>query len=253
MSKLEDVAALLREEMVEEQHDERRPEEEAVEHEASGDPTDSPSGDPTDSPSDDPTDSLPPERQTVKSLAQKLGVKPSEVYNLLEVSLPNDKVYTLGEIKDLAAQGVVLGKTKDTLEKDATDLLVQRRELQLVAEQMATTGRISQAEVDAMRQAEEKRLAAEMQNFQRSVPSWSDPVVRSREIDAISKHAKSYGISIPKFEALVTDARVMKLIRDAALAVPEQKPAVQPRRAPLKAAKPVGKLDQISALLAGGT
>lgn len=224
MSALEEVTALLNGETQEEAPDEREPEGLAAEPEVSSD----------DTADTEPAERQPPEKQTVKTLAEKLGVKPSELYDLIEIGLPNDKVYSLGELKDLAVTGQALGKTKATLEKDATDLLVQRRELQLVAEQMAKTGRITQTEVDAMRQAEEKRLAAEVQNFRRSVPSWDDPVTRSRELDAISRHVRQYGLSVPEFEGLVTDARVMKLIRDAAVNTPEPKPAVAPRRAPAR-------------------
>lgn len=223
MSALEEVTALLNGETLEEKPDEREPEGIPDEPEV-------------ETPSDEPAaeERPAPEKQTVKTLAEKLGVKPSELYDLIEIGLPNDKVYSLGELKDLAVTGQALGKTKATLEKDATDLLVQRRELQLVAEQMAKTGRITQAEVDAMRQTEEKRLAVEVQNFRRSVPSWDDPVTRSRELDAISRHVRQYGLSVPEFEGLVTDARVMKLVRDAAISAPEPKPAVAPRRAPAR-------------------
>lgn len=238
MSKLEDVAAILRGDIPEEPQDEREPEGVADE--------------PEESEPEEPAaeERAAPERQTVKTLAEKLGVKTSELYDLIDIGLPNDKVYSLGELKDLAVQGVALGKTKSTLEKDATDLLVQRRELQLVAEQMSKTGRISQEEVDALRKTEEKRLAAEVQNFRRSVPSWDDPVTRSRELDAIKGHVGKYGLSVPEFEGLVTDARVMKLVRDAAINAPEPKPVVAPRRSPPKATTTKGDtLSKISALL----
>jgi len=246
MSKLEDVAALLRGEQPqpEVQTDERRSEEETGGHEAE-----------TSSEQPAAIEAKEPERQTVRTLAEKLGVKESEVYGLLDIGLPNDKHYTLGELKDLAVQGIGLTKTTAKLEKDATDLLVQRRELQMVAEKMAATGRISQAEVDEMRQTEEKRLAAEVQNFRRSVPSWDDPVIRSRETSTITEHARAYGLSMPEFEKLVTDARLMKLIRDAAINKPEQKPVIQPRKAPQQAARTGNSrrdtISQVAALLRG--
>lgn len=228
MSALEEVTALLNGETLEDKQDEREPEAVAVEPEDASADSEGVRG------SDSPEEGKPVEKQTVKTLAERLGVKPSELYDLIEIGLPNDKVYSLGELKDLAVTGQALGKTKATLEKDATDLLVQRRELQIVAEQMSKTGRISQAEVDELRKTEEKRLAAEVQNFRRSVPSWDDPVTRSRELDAISRHVRQYGLSVPEFEGLVTDARVMKLVRDAAISAPEPKPAVAPRRAPAR-------------------
>jgi hypothetical protein len=48
----------------------------------------------------------------------------------------------------------------------------------------------------------------------------------------------------------VTDARVMKLVRDAAINAPEPKPVVPPRRNPPKAATTKGDtLSQIAALI----
>lgn len=241
MSRVEDVAALLRGETKPEVDNERKPEaapgaDEGAESKQPG--------------HSDQEEQKKQERQTVRTLSEKLGITPADVYDLIDIGLPNDKVYSLGQLKDLAVENLAATKTKAQLERDATDLLVQRRELQMVAERAASTGRISQAEVDALREIEEKRLTAEMQNFRRSVPSWDDPVTRSREIDAITAFSKRYGISIPEFEALVTDARLMKLVRDAAVAVPDAGPVVQPRRVP--AARPLSggstKRDKISAV-----
>lgn len=219
MSKLEDVAALLRNEIPQEpEEDERRPEEE-VEAEATDDETET-----------EAAEEIKPERYGIKGLAEKLGVSIKDAYDSIEVALPNDKVYTLGQIKDLAAQGLKAGKANQANQQAATDLLVSRRELQLVADQLG--GKLPQEAVDKLHKLEETRKAAEVQNFLKSVPDWSDARTRDREVAAITEAAGRYGLSKSELDVLVTDSRLMKLVRDFAVAQPEQPKPVATRRAP---------------------
>lgn len=222
MSNLEEVAALLRGE-VKEPEDERRPEAVAAEPEDAGEP-DEPEA------AAEQAEEAPPERYGIKGLAEKLGVSIKQAYDSIEVALPNDKVYTLGQIKDLAAQGLKAGKATQANQQAATDLLVSRRELQLVAEQLG--GKLPQEAVDKLNKLEETRKAAEVQNFLKSVPDWSDARTRDREVAAITEAAGRYGLSKTELDVLVTDSRLMKLVRDFAVAQPEQPKPVAARRAP---------------------
>jgi len=235
MSKLEDVEALLRNEIPEEPEDERGFEAEATEPEDAAEDDTQASAEETK-----------PERYGIKGLAEKLGVSIKDAYDSIEVALPNDKVYTLGQIKDLAAQGLKAGKANQANQQAATDLLVSRRELQLVAEKLGD--KLPQEAVNNLFKLEETRKAAEVQNFLKSVPDWSDARTRDREVAAITDAASRYGLSKSELDVLVTDSRLMKLVRDFAVAQPEQPKPVATRRAPAQTVKRTGntKADMLS-------
>lgn len=247
MSKLEDVAALLRGEQPqpEGEDDGRRPEEDTAGQEVS---------EPEQQEDKAQAKAEEPERRSVKDLADKLGLEAKQLYQTLEVALPNDRVYTLGELKDLAVKGIQAGKTTQANQQAATDLLVQRRELQRVAEHMQQGGQITQEAADQLAKYEERRKSAEVQNFLKSVPEWSDAPTRDREVAAITAAAARYGLSQPELDALVTDSRLMKLVRDFAVATPAEPKVIGTRRAPAPAPTRTGNsrkdmLSQISQLL----
>jgi hypothetical protein len=234
MSKLEEVEALLRGEQPDERESEGIPAE----------PEDAPESEPTgeDESAQIQEAQAKPAELKVGDIADKLGLSKSEVYELLKVKLPGGQEYTLANLKDMAAQSHIADERRT---RDYNAMMVERKQTRELAEHLGQFDPAIKAKVEALSQ---QRQQAEMQALRAVLPEWDTPATAAKEIDAITKYASQYGIDKGELDVLVTDHRLLKLIRDNAVRPVTAPPA--PRSTAPRRQEPTGstKQDKLSAI-----
>lgn len=152
---------------------------------------------------------------TVKSLAEKLGIRPQDIYGSLQIDVGGTSV-TLSELKD---RGKDLHKADELLataeeRKTAVDneLMRTRRELAVAAEGIQVT--------PAHKQAAEDRWAsyvgAQNDLTLKAIPEWIDPAVQRADLTAVGEMlAGTYGFAQAEINAFA-DHRMVKLFQDFA-------------------------------------
>lgn len=194
-------------------------------------------------------------RYTVKDLAAKLEVQPKDLYKALDVKLSDGSTMSLSELKDLAVKGKHIEEHTTKRDKDYNELMVQRKEFNDLVEELSGTGKVSEDMINKVREQNDRRMASEMKLLLKALPDWENQSTRNKEVKAISEYARQYGITQSELDSLVTDHRLMKLIRDVATKPVNKPKDVAPiRKAPSKA--PVtstnsmsDKLNRISELI----
>lgn len=240
MSKLEDVTKLLEEEYV------SRPESSPVQEEERDEAVDE---------GTEAEEVQEETRYTVKELAAKLEVQPKDLYKALDVKLSDGSTMSLSELKDLAVKGKHIDEYSAKRDKDANELMIQRKEINDVMTELSSSGKITEEMINKVREQNEARMASEMKLLLKALPDWENQSTRTKEVKAIGDYARQYGITPSELDALITDHRLMKLIRDVATKPVSKTTDVTPiRRAPSKA--PVtstnnmaDKLNKISELI----
>lgn len=239
MSKLEEVAALLRGDVEEEKQDVSEPEAVSADDEAAEPAAESAS-----------EQDKEPERFSVKGLAEKLELSPKQVYEQLAVNL-GDKEYSLSQVKDLAKLGLKQEEREERRTSDYNKLMRERKEFDDVVRAVQASGvEIPQAFADEVKAVKAKRDAAEMSALARVLPEWEEASTRSKEIKQITELAATYGMGKQELDLLVTDHRLMKLLRDTAVAL-VKKQDVAPRSKPApRTPTPIGngRADKVSAI-----
>lgn len=219
MSKLEDVTKLLEEEYV------SRPESDPVQEEERDEAVDE--GTETEEVQEE-------TRYSVKDLAAKLEVQPKDLYKSLDIKLSDGSTMSLSELKDLAVKGKHIDEHTVKRDKDANELMVQRKEINDVMELLTTSGKVTEDMINKVREQNDMRMASEMKLLLKALPDWESQSVRNKEVKAIGDYARQYGITPTELDALITDHRLMKLIRDVAT-----KPVSKPKDiAPIRKAMP---------------
>jgi hypothetical protein len=223
MSRLDDVKALL--------------ETEGITGEARQDPPDDqhpddlPPGEmPDDADAAPPADpDAPPEIPKIKlqDAAEKLGV---DLYNGLQVPMGNGTHLSLGEVKDLAVRGkkalAEISEIRETADNSHRELMLQRADLMRATELLAPAlTPEQQARVEALKTTHNNR---EISLLLDAMPHWRQAESAQKELGRIQEYAGKYGISAPELEALVQDHRLIKLLRDVAVAVPKSKAPPKP-------------------------
>ena len=257
MSRLDDVAALLNTE--------------GITGAAAQDPPDEPHPDdlppgeaPDDAAADPPADpDAPPEIPKIKlqDAAEKLGV---DLYNGLQVPMGNGTHLSLGEVKDLAVRGkkalADIANIQETADNSHRELMLQRADLMRATELLAPAlTPDQQARVEALKTTHNNR---EISLLLDAMPHWRQAESAQKELGRIQDFVGKYGISAPELEALVQDHRLVKLLRDIAVAVPKPKAPPKPagrntnqthtdayRRATAAGASKADKLQGIASLL----
>ncbi len=155
---------------------------------------------------------------TIKALAEKLGVKPAELYKTV-VSIGDDKTATLGELKDSYQDAAKLDKSRNELDERrvAFDTEVAAK----TQEMAAAVGVIGvdnlnpgqqQAVYDWMAAVKQRESALML----KTTPEWSDPLVVESDKKHMLEAFSKFGISEADMQ-MVTDHKWMRAIRYYAL------------------------------------
>jgi hypothetical protein len=244
MSKLEDIHNLLLEEGHVGRHKEETDEDTGLVE---------PSGDVGDSDDEEGVQQEDKEvqRRSVKDLAAKLEITPKELYNTLDVKLSDGTVMTLSELKDLAIKGKSSDQSDERRNKDYNELMVERKQLNDVFTKLSSEVRLSEETINTVKAYNDEHMAKEMKLFIKAVPEWESQSNREKEVKQITNYAQQYGISGNELDALVTDHRLLKLIRDVATK-PVNKPTdITPmRKAPVKTMPTNTKQEKLAAIAA---
>lgn len=160
------------------------------------------------------------EKLTVKGLAAKLEMTPEELYNTLEIKLSDNSVLSLSEIKDMAVKGKSADIQLDRVNKDSNTLMAQRKELFELTDLLRSEGKVSTNIVERCRQNIARQDARETQLLMAALPNWENQEIRGKEQNAIYGLVQPYGLTPTDVDRLVTDHRLVKVLRDLANAKP---------------------------------
>ena len=165
---------------------------------------------------------------TVASLAEKLQADPKAVY-ALEVPLADGQTVTLGALKDAYQPAAALAKDREAFLEERGRHEAQRRqndqELQEFVRLLpreALDPRLLEKAKGALQANRETENAA----FLKAVPEWQDPIRVTADRGVMENYVAGFGFSKADL-ATVTDHRLLRLVRAAALQSAELK-AVKP-------------------------
>jgi hypothetical protein len=146
--------------------------------------------------------------QTVKEIADRLGTSAKALYENIRIPMQDGDPVSLGELKDM----VITGRNERALyEESSADLIGQRRNMETIAEILTPEQRQTANDIITHNQQRELRL------LEAVLPTWKDETVAKSEQKRIIELTAKYGLSKPELEALITDHRLVKLLRDVAI------------------------------------
>ena len=153
-----------------------------------------------------------PESYTAKQLAERLEIKPSELYKNLQIDVGNDQTLSLGEIKDRAKELV----QSEALRAEALSAR-ESGELELLQKSQALVTAQQQAGIEVSPEmmeyhAEQVRQYAATQDriFAQLQPGLGDEVARTEANNDIAKVWADLGFSKPE-SGVIADARLRVL------------------------------------------
>lgn len=154
---------------------------------------------------------------TVKALAEKLGIKPAELYKDLQISVGDGEVMSLSTVKDRAQELVradtLLAEAEENKTAAENEILRMTNELSLVAQRLGRQPTDAEkAEAQALRGnyvKEQNQLAVA------AIPEWKDKAAQATELELMGATLVEYGFSPAEIQNTV-DHRQVKLIRDYA-------------------------------------
>ena len=163
------------------------------------------------------TEEVPAEKPTslsVKELAEKLDMKPAEVYAALKIKVGDSEV-SLSEFKDSANDLTRANELRELAESHKTDseneILRQRREIAIAQQRYQPTEEEKQAaDVEFQAYVQSENNAA-----LRVIPEWKDPAQQKAGLDAIASLLNDYAFG-PAETATMVDHRYLKLMNDFA-------------------------------------
>ena len=163
-------------------------------------------------------------RRTVKDLAKDLGITAEQLYETLEIKLPTGESYNLSALKDMAAKGVEADKVVAKYNSDANSLLASRKEIYTLVDLLKAEGKVSDKIVNQARQQIADKDKRETELLSAAIPSWEIKTNRDNDLKAIYGFVSQYGIGSKELDSLVTDHRLVKMIRDVSIKTEENKP-----------------------------
>lgn len=150
-----------------------------------------------------------PESYSVKDLAEKLGIRPQDVYSKLQIDIDGEKL-SLGEYKDRAKElkryDTLMAEAEDRRSSVENDLQRARKELEL-AQQMPNLSPAERQEKYREYVDEQTRQAVE------SIQGWTDPGTRTQELTEITALLTDYGMSGAQIGQIV-DATALRMLAD---------------------------------------
>ena len=158
------------------------------------------------------------------SLAERLKATPDKLYGI-KVPLADGESRTIGELKDGYRTADQLRVEREKFHVERTQLTQDRQQaltdLQAIIERLPPQS-VDPAAIEAVRQVHNQRLQSELAQLLETVPEWKDPVRYAADKPVIESYAAGFGFS-PQDVAAITDHKVLRLLRTAALADKETK------------------------------
>jgi len=156
-----------------------------------------------------------PETSTLKALAEKLGVEPSDLYKV-KIGLSDGEQMTLGQMKDKVQSLTDLDGEKQQLTQKQIEfensMLRERAEVSALLEKVQHA--ITPEMVEQTRQERDQHLAKERKSLLEAIPEWKDAEIYTKDRGELVEFVGQYGVSEAEFSA-VADHRLVKLVRDA--------------------------------------
>lgn len=148
-------------------------------------------------------------------LAEKLGVKPEDLY-ALEVTLDGGTKKTISQLKDIARTEGDLSVRELAIEEDRTkkeaEFFRVREELNELISALPQNA-LKPEVLNAVRQKHEAKLKRARAETLELIPEWQNEAKRTEEIGGIIEHLKGYGFP-PAYLQQIFDARALKYIRE---------------------------------------
>lgn len=167
--------------------------------------------DPPDEPA--PAEEL-PLPDSVTALAERLGVKPAEIYSSLKLDLDGTSV-SLGEFKDRAKDLNRIDELTLDAEGRKTDseneVMRQQRALSIAMQSLGRT--LTPGEIERSDRIYGEYLRSENAKTLGIIGEWSDATVQNTELRAIGALMSEYGMSPAEIKA-VADHRQIKILND---------------------------------------
>jgi len=151
---------------------------------------------------------------TVKELAEKLGIRPQDVYAGLKINIGDSEV-SLSEFKDRAKDLFKADELRSAADTHKTDteneLLRTRRELSIAQQRyQPTEAEKQQADTDW-----NAYVAQENASTLAAIPDWQKPEAQTAGLTAVAELAAEYGFSNAEVQTMV-DHRIIKQWHDHA-------------------------------------
>jgi AraC-like DNA-binding protein len=158
-----------------------------------------------------------PEKLTPKALAEKLGISPKKLYDLLEIDLGDGNTVTLGQYKDQAKEFHKVDAARKELAsnrvKIENDLMQKRMALDKVAAQRGYN--LTQADLQQIEQQHSLHRQAQTALLAEIVPEFADTVARDKGLQMIEGVFQEYAFGETEAK-YITDARLRKMAYDLA-------------------------------------
>ena len=194
----------------------------APEGAATDEPAPDPEGDQSATGADEPETSpeTPPEPTegpitlTVKDLADKLDIKPAELYSSLQIDV-GGKSISLSEFKDRAKDlqraDDMLTDARDHALTSENDLLRKNRALQLAMQQLGRP--LTDAEVQRAATIHNEYAREQEALSVAAISDWKDPARQNADYKLIGALLSDYGYT-PAESGAIHDHRLVKILRD---------------------------------------
>ena len=187
--------------------------------------------------------------KTIKQLAEKLGIKASELYDIT-VNMPDGAEISLGALKDQYQQADTLTSKQDALDERRTafdtEMSAKHTELADLA-QVIDPASLTPEQRDAYGQFVQQRSARELSLLLSTTPEWKDSVQREADQQLMRKHVARYNMSKGELDG-VTSHKMIRIIRDAALAA--QRKAKTPPKGQKPTRTPIKPRDDLATIVA---
>jgi hypothetical protein len=158
-----------------------------------------------------------PAPKTLDEVAERLGLKVEELYELELKTGGEGRAFKLGELKDAAAAESDLDARTLIFEQDSVErenaLLREREELNYVLSQLPQTSALQKLRERATAETK-KRAAAQEARILETIPEWKDKAARDKDLDGMNEFVQEYGYG-PADVDRIKDHRLLKLVRDS--------------------------------------
>jgi len=151
-----------------------------------------------------------PEPLTMKSLAEKLEIKPKDLY---DVELGDG--LTIGQLKDRFKELEVVEQTRTDAElhkvKTENEVMQQRRALETARQELGI--QVTPQQQERANQQFAEYVSTETARTMEAIPEWSEPTVLEADRQGMQAMLAEYGLSEMEMTAIV-DHRQVKMLRD---------------------------------------
>lgn len=149
------------------------------------------------------------ESYSVKDLAEKLGMRPQDVYSKVKIDIGGESL-SLGEFKDRAKElkrfDTLMAEAEERRTSVENDLAKQRQELEVAA-------KLPNMKPEERAEHVRQYVETETQKAIESIQGWTDAGTRTQELGEITALLTEYGMSGAQIGQIV-DATAIRILAD---------------------------------------